>query len=587
MAEIAQWNNAFNSGGGGGGGISVSGMQLPPTDAGTGAFAQMLAVGQNAKSARQNNLIQQERLAMDKEQTAQQMDLAKNRFALDTEAQQQNSFIASERLAMDRSKYEMEIGKETLALAKAQKEAAATKAFGQIFVNNVDPTTGEPNLQAVAAQVAETPALSEMAPGIIKDMIDMKKVNAEALKNTLDTNLTMHTNIGRRAGMLLDKAIKGEGEITVGSVSREIANAVATGDITKEYAQSLTHMLDNDPRALTVQVSELFDSSMQSKEALERYGTSELVRNGGTQVGITKKAGPGGETITPTLDASGKPVVIQDTPSSEQNSALVETQTPDGKTMMVPRGQLPAGQGPLPGGDVSMQNAAPVGGADVAKGDKPAEAAAPAGIFKGYSPERSQLMQTEVTQFTKQLDAANSDASNAASVLRNTAQAEEAFRKFTPGSGMTSVKMPMAKMFDAMGLSSVADQFAGGDLASSEVAQAAAIKSAFGAIKDLGVTNRDLSATELEMSNKSTFSPDMKRKAIAVIIANIKGAAEIKLQKQKFLAGYYAQYKENPDNPKRNLAEAEAKFNERMAARGWNIQPATVKDTPKENSDGQ
>jgi hypothetical protein len=527
MAETIGWNNAFSAGAGGGGSISVQGMSLPGGDAsGAGAFAQMFAAGQSNRTARQNLLMERERLNMQR----QQMD--------------------------------MEMAKETTSMIAKQREMQQLKLAGTIFQRNTDPETGAVNYQGVIAGMAQVPELADMAIGVTEKMLQMNKLDKEGLKAQLENSERMHSAVGRRAGYLLKMTREAGRPITSGDVVQQLAEGVAAGDFTKDFATGLIQQMASPGPALQKQVESLFQSSTQSAESIKLLtGTLQEVNQGGQTSFVTVDQQPGRTTI----QKAGGEAVLPQVPTSEQNSQTVETQE-GGRTIVRRRSDVPD-LAPVSGGLNPQKPSIEAPGAD--------PAALPAGVDVGPTASTVKRREADETVFRERMQTVSDDAKNANAVLANIKQAEDALEQFNPGSGMTTLFMPMAKMFQAAGLKDFGDSLAGGSLSAAQVFDAASNKSAFSAIKSLGVTNRDLSAAETEMSKKTTFGPDMEKKTSATIIKFMKDYAKLQIKKEQFMAKFYAEYKKDPDGAlKRGFdpSQAEAIFNRKMAEEkngGW------------------
>jgi hypothetical protein len=510
MPEIMPWNNAFSGSQGSGGNIAVVPQNLPNGGNAFGdAFASTMGAVGAAGARRQNMLMQKE-----------QMDMARQKFAY-------------------------EIGQDMLNMQMQQRKMQQSKLFGTIFNNNVNKDTGEVNFTGVIADMAEVPELSDVAPDAAIKMLEARKTDYESVKLRLDSNEKMHTAIGYRAGVLLEKAQKEGRYIQTGEVAQAIAEAVATGDITKDYASALVkHMQDPTSGALHQQVKSLFENSTQSADSIKRLsGELQLVNSGGQTDIIRSKPVPGGFEIE-------KEGFVPQQPTVEDKSKPIETIV-NGQRVQQRIGDTPLA--PVPGGEAPMPGA---------------EGKSNAGMVMGDSPEMIASRAKDEEEFRQRLKLANEQAETANSQLANLFQAKEALKDYNPGSGQSWL-MPLAKVLDTAGAKDWADTLAGGDLSAAEVFNASAIKSAFAAIRSLGVTNKDLSGPELKQSERSTFSPDQRRDAALKIIKFMTDYNKMMKTKQNLMSKYYEEYYKK-DPQKYPLSRAEAVINAGLAKKeGW------------------
>ena len=429
-------------------------------------------------------------------------------------AQRQNMAIQREQMDMQRQKFQYEMQQDMLKSIMAQREMAQNKLVGQHFKNAVTED-GKLDYATLMTSIAEDPNLLEKAPEIITTTIGLQKISAETVSKNMDIAQAKHKAISMAAGAAIKEAAGGE--IQIGAVVRGLAQLGASGVLTTEEVSEIVNGLPKKGPELTAWVQTAFDSSEQSAQTIESVrGKLQIIQRGGDFKPIR------------TFDDGRVEIAgdsIPQTPTISESTAVVNMQTPNGEE--VPR-RIPIMGEPASG----APGAAPAGG--------PGELRLP------QTEEIVNARKDVEKRFSDTYETVKTDSERIQAAKDQLVKVKKALETFTPGAGMSTIRLPVGKALNAVGLEPVGDAIAGGDVSAAEVMASEGAKSAFSVIKSLGVVNRDLSAPELKMSKEATFGPDITKQTAEVMVKNAEAAIEYQDLRMKFLSWYLANYKKDP-----------------------------------------
>jgi hypothetical protein len=490
MPDILPWNNAFGSGGGGGGGVPVQPMTLPPP--GSVDIAGAIARGQGIAASRQNMAAQAQQM----DQSAQMFPLQMQEAQTQIQSQQQNMLL------------------QMYALRQKQE-------LGNIWKDNIDPATGQPNYTGVALGIAKSKTLASIAPEAMQNLYQTKGFDADAVGKELQNGIARNNAVAGYLQPLLAQINVGQ-HVTAQDVANTLAKAAASGLITSREASQFASQMSAQGTALDQQIRNFAMSNMTDKEMLARnFGTLNSFKAGGSTVQTT-------DVMTPQGMARVQTGQTPDTATVAEQQAGVQVQDAHGNLITVPAGS----------------DAARAAGVGIRPDQMPGGVPAPVPGAPEYSVPKSlpPVLQTaydkDYTKYEAQRTALDEQASVISQTVPYLENAKELIKRVDVGPGTTSIKEPLAAFFTMMGRDELAKKVVGGDLGALQQFNFTVANLALGFYKRNGIANRDLSANEIQTAAMANFTPNYNRTATTALIKFMLEQAKYIQAKQDYYKSY-------------------------------------------------